>query len=265
MRALSGKIMDEKYQQNNSARQTRAASARIPMELQETSTKLVDENRQRMSEYAKLGSSPQYLAQIQQGLQRPIPQSIVSDQPRVFLTEHDRTYDWENCEDVTCCPPIDGPYTTSFEFRRVRLTEEMGYAMQMLAMFAGIALFIFGIIFYTLFRLGKEIRFYMSQKKKQLINKSKKVEDAGSTSQKMRNGSNDYEEFRRSEDTSKFAENKDDQKKFQDGIKKTISNYKDYNQKVKRFFETNDNRTPDMIDTRILDKSFDEWGAVKKA
>ena len=131
----------------------------------------------------------------------------------------------------------------------------------MLTVFGGIALALGGIIAYTLFRLGKEIKSYLAQRKKSVVNKFKRAEDAGSTSQKMKNEMNDYEDFGRPVDTSKFAENKDDQKKFQDGIQKTIKDYKEYNQKVKRFFETKDAKAPDVIDTRILDRKYDEWSA----
>jgi len=186
---------------------------------------------------------------------------MVSNEPKKRVTDRDREYNWETCEDTTCCPPIDGPYKSSFGFRRARLDEEMSFALQMLTVFGGIALALGGIIAYTLFRLGKEIKSYLAQRKKSVVNKFKRAEDAGSTSQKMKNEMNDYEDFGRPVDTSKFAENKDDQKKFQDGIQKTIKDYKEYNQKVKRFFETKDAKAPDVIDTRILDRKYDEWSA----
>ena len=215
-----------------------------------------NERERRMQEYEQLRAQDSRYAsqQANQGLR-----SQTSQMKPSFVTEKDRSYNWSNCEDASCCPPNDGRGLTSSGFRRQRLREEMGFATQMLVIFGVIALSLAGIILYTVSKLYKELRFYLEQRRRQNINKHKIVENSGSKSHIMRDGSNDFEDLSRTEDTSSYAENKNDYKQFQKGIQNSIDNYKDYNKKVKKFFETEKKQSPDVIDTRVLDTKYDDW------
>lgn len=155
----------------------------------------------------------------------------------------------DKCEDKTCCPPAHSHFNTSNQYRQYLLKKEMSWTMRVLSLFVIIAIGIVGTASYMLYKLIKTIINYV---------KNLNFVQGFKNSVQFENYSNNkYTNRLKNNNQEKQAENTNDYYKYQQGINKTIENFTNHNNKLRKIF--NKPNPPGLINENILNKQFDNW------
>lgn len=140
------------------------------------------------------------------------------------------------------------------------IIEKISYSSKILGAFIFISIILTAMVFYCIVNLIRAFVFFQKRKEEKENKRKRALAQSSSTSALLSN-ENDNEEYTNSqEDPKQHAEAQDDYYKFQDSINKSLSAYKNYNEKLQGFFKsTRSIDAPDQYDTRIFNKSDDNW------
>ena len=139
-----------------------------------------------------------------------------------------------------------------------RIEKHVKMASKTLIIYGVIAMTLLAIFGYCVYNIVDIVQFYNSQK--QTLQSSTDTKDSRAKTSDPTNPGDDNEHYVNSDDALN-AENNDEYLQYTQQINKSISEFKNYNEKMKAFYRENKpgESAPDLIDKAVLLKESDNY------
>jgi len=137
---------------------------------------------------------------------------------------------------------------------KARLIQELDDSYKGLFVFAAIALILIGLIIYCIYHLVRILTFYYYEKKRM---KNLRTPVAKNDIMSDKDDNEVYKKYLEQENTN----NQDEYVQYTENINKTVSEYKEYNEKLTTYYKENhpEKTAPDLVTKDVADIDLDNY------